>query len=399
MGEPTGNTQAFDGSRSSWSSWEPTAGAVFDSENPGRFFLVQPAREPPAGDGEAPRVGTTVVSIRGSRAAPGRHDEEVDSLVHLGGGFDETFGTPLIVPVTETRLQRGYLSLAGVASLLVIVGAGIALGAAGLGGASAGAGGGEGVRTGQPLAVQGPGDALTPRAAPARPRPPRTAEPVTGVTPSVAEAAPAAAPEAGASVEPVTVLVTPVAPAAPETRPGWGSRPGVARGPAAGLAPAQPPAPAVAAATAPSEPPQPQPEPPAPAPLRGEAALDAALGVTRRASGDPLTDLVTGIVESEEREAAPSVAEARTLTRQQVVAGMRRVARSVSSCTSGERVSVDVTVVGATGRVASARVVGPLAGSAQARCVERVVQNAAFPRFSESHLNVRAYPFAGASGQ
>jgi hypothetical protein len=83
------------------------------------------------------------------------------------------------------------------------------------------------------------------------------------------------------------------------------------------------------------------------------------------------------------------------LGRSQVQSGMRTVAGAVARCGRGEtgRVTVDVVITGATGRVTSATVTGQFAGTAVGSCAARAVRGARFPRFRDASLTVRGYPF------
>ncbi len=84
-----------------------------------------------------------------------------------------------------------------------------------------------------------------------------------------------------------------------------------------------------------------------------------------------------------------------SLSRAQVLAGMRQVTRQVRNCGSSglDRVVVDVTVRGSSGRVSRSQVRGPLVGTSEGSCVARAVRRAEFPRFSDEILNIRNFPF------
>lgn len=84
----------------------------------------------------------------------------------------------------------------------------------------------------------------------------------------------------------------------------------------------------------------------------------------------------------------------KTLTRQQVQAGMGKVAGAVKSCGNniGGNVTVAVTIKG-NGKVQSATVLGSHAGTAVGSCTARYVRRAKFPAFADPSLRVK-YPFS-----
>jgi len=83
------------------------------------------------------------------------------------------------------------------------------------------------------------------------------------------------------------------------------------------------------------------------------------------------------------------------LSKNQVIAGMSRVAGRVARCGAGQAgtVTMDVVINGATGRVASVNVGGQFAGTPVGSCAARAVRAATFPRFTESPLTIRGYSF------
>jgi len=119
------------------------------------------------------------------------------------------------------------------------------------------------------------------------------------------------------------------------------------------------------------------------APSDEASALDAALA----------TALTSPATTAEPERQDPDLP--RSLPRAVVAAGMRRVTRYVDNCArehSGT-VSVDATILGDTGRVATAAVRGPLSGTAAGACIERAVRRASFPPFGDESLSVRSYAF------
>lgn len=109
--------------------------------------------------------------------------------------------------------------------------------------------------------------------------------------------------------------------------------------------------------------------------------------------GGRLAGVIAGALEENQASGALAPQVPRTLTRQQVITGMREVTELVMNCTMTDRVVVDITIDGVTGDVASAQIIGPLTGTAEGSCVERSIRRARFPRFSDDRLNVRSYPF------
>jgi len=84
----------------------------------------------------------------------------------------------------------------------------------------------------------------------------------------------------------------------------------------------------------------------------------------------------------------------RTLSRDQVQAGMSRVAGAVRSCGDGQggNLTVWVTISG-NGKVSSASVIGSHASTPVGACAVRHVRRATFPAFADPSLRVK-YPFA-----
>lgn len=136
------------------------------------------------------------------------------------------------------------------------------------------------------------------------------------------------------------------------------------------------------------------------------AAPAPAAGGSPSRGGRELDDLLAGAIgpggPAPAKAATPPPAAAgggsglpAKLSRAQVQAGMRTVAGAVARCGRGEsgRVTVNVVIDGSSGRVSSAEVTGQFAGSAVGSCAARAVRGARFPRFSDSSLSVRGYPF------
>ena len=82
----------------------------------------------------------------------------------------------------------------------------------------------------------------------------------------------------------------------------------------------------------------------------------------------------------------------KTLTRDQVQAGMSKVAGSVKSCGQGGSISTRVTISG-NGKVSGVQILGPHAGTPTGSCAARYIRRASFPRFSDPSLRVK-YPFS-----
>lgn len=106
-----------------------------------------------------------------------------------------------------------------------------------------------------------------------------------------------------------------------------------------------------------------------------------------------LSSVINEALEETETSEALAPQAPRSLTRQQVITGMREVTELVMNCTMADRVVVNVTIDGVSGEVTSARLIGPMDGTAEGACVERSIRRARFPRFSDERLNVRYYPF------
>ncbi len=82
-------------------------------------------------------------------------------------------------------------------------------------------------------------------------------------------------------------------------------------------------------------------------------------------------------------------------TKQDVMDALKSVTPAVNSCGKGQTgvATVSITIAGATGSVASAKVVsGPFAGTPAAGCIEGAVKKAKFPKFSQTKFSV-SYPF------
>lgn len=99
---------------------------------------------------------------------------------------------------------------------------------------------------------------------------------------------------------------------------------------------------------------------------------------------------------SEDREPTPRAENSAdlpaTLDRAQLVQGLRDVTRLARNCSDTlDRAPVSFTIEGATGQVRSARIRGPLAGTAEGLCVERALQGAQFSRFTEPLQTVSSY--------
>jgi hypothetical protein len=101
-------------------------------------------------------------------------------------------------------------------------------------------------------------------------------------------------------------------------------------------------------------------------------------------------------------EADPSHAECRglpkRLTIEQVKQGFAKVMAKAVACgpkhgaEPGTKVKIKVMIVGATGKVSSAKAQGPRADTKLAWCVEDAAREARFPRFAKKYMGV-LYPF------
>jgi hypothetical protein len=92
------------------------------------------------------------------------------------------------------------------------------------------------------------------------------------------------------------------------------------------------------------------------------------------------------------QSAAPSLP--RTPSRSEVREALQALQADVRSCAEqwdGQTVPVNVTVA-SSGRVTTARVTGPLAGTRAGSCIARTVRKARFPEFRKDFFEVR-YPF------
>ena len=93
------------------------------------------------------------------------------------------------------------------------------------------------------------------------------------------------------------------------------------------------------------------------------------------------------------RPAAPTPTLPSQLTREQVIAAMRKVTPAARACfgASHGAATVKFSVVGKTGRVVGARVTGQTGKIGS--CIARSVRRARFPKFEKRRLEV-SYPFA-----
>lgn len=134
---------------------------------------------------------------------------------------------------------------------------------------------------------------------------------------------------------------------------------------------------------APDEPPGPTPAAEAPAAAEARFAPLATEGPRVPEGALELAD--GGAASPPELRESPSLAE--------VAAALGPTRSLLRNCVSDETsaLTVDLAVEGATGRVWSARVLGPLAGSAEGRCVERALGTAQFPTFSDPSFVLRSY--------
>ena len=162
----------------------------------------------------------------------------------------------------------------------------------------------------------------------------------------------------------------------------------------------EPPEPA---APPPDEPP-PEPTKPTPRPKPGGTELDRLIddatgpGEVRK-KPPPLAAPAEGGTSLAPAPAPAPVApqQPKTLTREQVAAGMKRAEPGVHACYQQLRepglVMITATINGATGRIAAARVVGGFAGTPSGECVVLAVRRACvFPRFSGPPLTLK-YPY------
>ena len=128
------------------------------------------------------------------------------------------------------------------------------------------------------------------------------------------------------------------------------------------------------------------------APQQAEAIPVAA--TPARAGLDVLIDEVLVSEDRAPRRPAVDPARPRTPSRTDVVRAMESVRGAVAACGGGQHgdAIVDLAVDGATGRVSTARVSGPLAGTPAGSCIARAVRGASFPTFANPRFAVR-YPF------
>jgi hypothetical protein len=157
----------------------------------------------------------------------------------------------------------------------------------------------------------------------------------------------------------------------------------------------------------PSPPPSPVAATPRPPPARPRPAPAPA---KKSSSGDELDRLIDQATGGGSRP-RPAPAPARpvtapppeisnlpdSLTRQQVVAGMKRATIGVQDCRAkmdrGDAVTVQVTIDGRTGRITRGKAVGKYAGTPAGECVAISAQFAArFPKFSGPPITLK-YPF------
>jgi hypothetical protein len=84
----------------------------------------------------------------------------------------------------------------------------------------------------------------------------------------------------------------------------------------------------------------------------------------------------------------------KTLTRDQVRAGMSKVAGAVKSCGQGQggSLSTRITISG-KGKVANVQILGAHAGTPTGSCAARYIRRASFPKFADPSLRVK-YPFS-----
>ena len=95
------------------------------------------------------------------------------------------------------------------------------------------------------------------------------------------------------------------------------------------------------------------------------------------------------IAQNKEKVKRPTKALPERLSQRQIRRGVRRIVGTATRCVTryGKRgmVTVKIAVQGATGQVTRARVVGPLAGTPAAACVERTFRSLRFRRFKATH--------------
>jgi hypothetical protein len=306
-------------------------------------------------------------------------DRDLDELIAVGGGFDSTMAAPVLEPRAPARApgRARLFVLAGLGGPALVV-AGLAIWAGAQPSAPETAIAQASLRApDESERVVGAASCL----APTSPDPASTCSAANGgVTPmfvATAESTPRVASNA-AEVEP---------PRWPPVRPRWAGRGAVQR-------PALPAPPDSALAPAIAETNGLVPTGDAGEPADAGAVADASAGIGSRQIEDLL-----GL---SNRVASASTGDAdlpQRPTRAQVAEAMRAVAPRVMNCGAavdagaGGTVAVEVTFAGASGQPTSVRVHGALAGTPEGSCVERAVQRARLPTFSDPELHVSSYGF------
>jgi predicted Zn finger-like uncharacterized protein len=339
-------------------------------------------KEAPMASGVASGDSSGLIDINKLAGALGatpsaRSKSSVDDILTVGasGGLSSPLAAPVLAPVAvpaavvaapmeAPRQASGSkgMNFAIIGAALIIVGGGIAAA----------------------LIVKGRGDGDSPNPAvaantnpnPTSATPAPTAQPEAAPTPTAApEAAPAAAPSAAAPA--------PAAPA-PANEPRERERPRDRDRPSNPGAAAARTTPAPAAPSAPAAAPTPAPTR-RPTPAAGGSLADLMDSVAARPAGGSAGGSAPAAAASNlpEMPARPDVAGA-----------MRGVGPAVRACGTGSGGTATVTVVfNSQGRVNTANVAPPFAGTPVGSCIARAVRDAHLPPFSRPTFSV-TFPFA-----
>jgi predicted Zn finger-like uncharacterized protein len=327
-------------------------------------------KAPGAASSSAGTSGLIDIRTMASTAAPvaARKEADVDALLSIGGGFGMELGAPVLAPVASTERSNTLMyAIIGVGAAVVVAIVVLVL-----------------------VLVMDDDVDGTPTAAVDQPQ-----VLAPGVAPGVlpAGAVPTAPPQTSDVGGPAPVPITDETPPTPGDESGGpgsnGKRlPGATKRPDESAPTGEQPA------KAPDAPPPQAPQNPEQvkrATSALEALLDGAVGTPAgRPAGTPAAPTKTpGPTPAPSASGLPD-----QLSRSQVQGGMNGVADRVRRCGNGESGSVMVTVVidGGSGRVTSANVDGPFAGTPVGSCAARAVRGATFPRFGQPSLSVR-YPF------
>ena len=128
-------------------------------------------------------------------------------------------------------------------------------------------------------------------------------------------------------------------------------------------------------------------------PAAGSAVVQPTVQAIPVASAKP--DSGNRAREDRKRRASPpQPALPEELTRDQVIAGMRKITPAVNACFGDARgkVTASFSVIGKTGRIVGARVTGGKAKKINS-CIARNLYRARFPKFAKARIKI-SYPFA-----